>query len=90
MYSHKKSYGQIRSEIEKGRATRKGTDGGKGGQTQSLQERADENRRQSANLGRNGKEKKNWDQPGQGDSEQEGHGKGAREGGWGMERPEDA
>ena len=29
-------------------------DGGKGGQTQSLQEREGENRRQSANRGRNG------------------------------------
>ena len=46
-YSHKKSDGQIRSEIEKGRATRKGMDGGKGGQTHSLQEREEE----SANLG---------------------------------------
>ena len=46
IYSHKKNDGQIRSEIEKGRATRKGMDGGKGGQTQSLQEREGENRRQ--------------------------------------------
>ena len=62
-------------------------DEGKGGQTQSLQEREGENRRQSVNLGRNGKKKKNRDQPGQGDSEQEGHRKGAGEGGE-MGRPE--
>ena len=37
--SHKKSDGQIRSEIEKGRATRKGMDEGKGGKTRSMQER---------------------------------------------------
>ena len=49
----------------------------KGGQTLSLQGREGENRRQSANLGRNGKEKKKLDQPGQGDSE---HEKGAGEG----------
>ena len=33
-------------------------DEGKGGQTRSLQEREGENRKQSANLGRNEKEKK--------------------------------
>ena len=47
-------------------------DGGKGGQTLSLQAREGENRKQSANLGRNEKEKKKPDQPGQGDSGQEG------------------
>ena len=36
-------------------------DGGKGGQTLSLQEREGENRKQSANLGRNEKEKKKRD-----------------------------
>ena len=64
-------------------------DEGKGGQTLSLQERKGESRKQSANLGRNGKEKKKRDQPGQGDSGQESHGKGAGEGG-GMGRPEGA
>ena len=56
-----KSNGQIRSELEKGRATRKGMDEGKGGQTQSLQERAGKNKEQAANLARvrNGREKKN-------------------------------
>ena len=34
-------------------------DEGKGGQTLSLQERAGENRKQSANLRRNGKKRKN-------------------------------
>ena len=43
---------------------------GKGGQTRSLQEREGENRRKP-NLGRNEKETKKRDQPGQGDS---GHG----------------
>ena len=38
-------------------------DGGKGWQTQSLQEREGENRKQSANRGSNGKEKKKRDQP---------------------------
>ena len=56
-------------------------DGGKGGQTLSLQEREGENRKQSANLGR--KRKNRRDQPGQGDSGQEGHespeGSGGRE-----------
>ena len=45
---------------KKGRATRKGMDGGKGGQTLSLQEREGENRKQSANLGE--KETKKRDQ----------------------------
>ena len=60
-------------------------DKGKVGQARSLQEGG--NRKQSANLGRNGKEKKKWDQQGNGDSVQEGHGKG-EEGGGGMGRPE--
>ena len=50
-------YAQTASEIEKGRATRKGMDGEMGVQTQSLQERAGENRRKSAIRGRNGKGK---------------------------------
>ena len=43
-------------------------DEGKGGQKRGLQEREGENRKQSANLVRNEKEKKKRDQPGQGDS----------------------
>ena len=39
-------------------------DEGKGEQTRSLQEWEGENRKQSANLGRNGKEKKKLDQQG--------------------------
>ena len=58
-------------------------DEGKGGLTRSLQVREGENRKQSANLGGNEKEKKKRDQPGQGDSGQEGHGKGLRERGKG-------
>ena len=68
-------------------------DEGKGGLTRSLQEREGENRKQSANLGRNEKEKKKRDQPGQGDSGQEGHGKGLLErgkgGGWAGQKAHD-
>ena len=71
--SHKKSDGQIRSEIEKGRATRKGMDEGKGGKTRSMQERE---RVRTGGNHRIWKEKKKRDQPGHGDSGQEDHEKG--------------
>ena len=54
----KRATAKYAQRSKKGRATRKGMDEGKGGQTRSLQEREGENRKQSANLGRNEKEKK--------------------------------
>ena len=51
----KRATAKYAQRLKKGRATRKGMDGGKGGQTLSLQEREGENRKQSANLGRNEK-----------------------------------
>ena len=65
-------------------------DGGKGGQTQSLQEREGENRRQAANRGRNGMERKKLDQLGQGDSSKKVTGRESVGDGGGMGRPEDA
>ena len=66
-FIHTKRATKYAQRSKKGRATRQGMDEGKGGQTLSLQEREGENRKQSANLG---KEKKKRDQPGQGDSGQ--------------------
>ena len=48
----KRATAKYAQRSKKGRATRKGMDEGKGGQTRSLQEREGENRKQSANLGR--------------------------------------
>ena len=78
IYTHKNIEGQSRSEIEKGRAARSGKDEGKGRQTRSLQKREGRSKKQVGQA-RNGKEKKKRDQPGQGYSEQEGHGKGGWE-----------
>ena len=70
----KRATAKYAQRSKKGRATRKGMDEGKGGQTLSLQEREGENRKQSANLGRNEKEKKKWDQPGRTRRSREGKG----------------
>ena len=58
LFTQKRATAKYAQRSKKGRATRKGMDGGKGGQTLRLQGREGENRKQSAKLGRNEKEKK--------------------------------